>query len=144
MDRLLHIEQKIFINCSRERTWDALTNPRKIEKYLFGTKTTSNWQVGSEILFEGEYNGQTYRDKGIIKEFEPPIRLQYTYWSSFSGTEDHPDNYALVTFLLNDFAEGTELTLKQQGFDDKEARDHSLSLWKTVLKQLKDLLEREI
>ena len=30
--------EKIEINSSLERTWDAIVNPEKIKKYLFGTE----------------------------------------------------------------------------------------------------------
>ena len=143
MDTNLKIEQKIYLEADRNEVWDALVNPLKIKQYLFGTETTSQWKKGSEIVFTGEYEGTTYRDSGVILEFLPGEKLQYTYWSSFSKTENTPENHSVITFQLNTFGEGTELVIQQQGFPDLAAQQHSLSSWDMVLNGIKEIVEKE-
>jgi hypothetical protein len=67
--------------------------------YLFGTETRTDWKVGSDIPFQGAYNGQQYKDKGRVIENEI---LKYNYWSGFSGLADMPENYALVNYFIED------------------------------------------
>ncbi len=141
MNRNLKMNQKILIRSSREEVWDALVNPEKIKKYLFGTDTRSEWKTGSEIVFTGEYQGMKYCDKGVIRELVPLEKFSYTYWSSFSGTDDKPENYSLVTFVLADFGEGTSLSVSQEGFKDLDARQHSVNSWDMVLQSLKEVAE---
>ena len=77
-----------------------LTDPEKIKIYLFGTETITDWNVGSPISFQGNYEGQTCHDKGNVLEVEKNKILKYNYWSSFSGLKDQLENYAVVTYKL--------------------------------------------
>lgn len=129
------------INANITKVWHALINPEMIEKYLFGTKASSEWKTGAEILFEGEWEGTSYQDKGIIQTFIPNEHFAYSYWSNFSGLEDIPENYALVSFQLKALEGGrTELTLIQQKFASEEALMHSQKSWDMVLDQMIALL----
>ncbi|HHB51488.1 MAG TPA: SRPBCC domain-containing protein, partial [Saprospiraceae bacterium] len=38
MDKDLKVSKSITINATAEQVWDALVNPEKIKKYLFGTE----------------------------------------------------------------------------------------------------------
>lgn len=51
----LYVRKIIKINADKSKVWDALTNPKVIKQYLFGTKTILDWKVGSKIIFKGEY-----------------------------------------------------------------------------------------
>ena len=45
----------ITINAPGSKVWEALTNPDLIKQYLFGTKVITDWQVGSPIIYEGQW-----------------------------------------------------------------------------------------
>lgn len=47
------LKKTIAIQASKAEVWDALINPEKIKKYLFGTETKTDWKVGSSIVFSG-------------------------------------------------------------------------------------------
>lgn len=99
----LIVSESVDVNALPAKVWDALTNPEIIKKYLFGTETLTDWKVGSEIIFQGEYGEKkehTYRDKGVIMQNVPNKLLSYSYWSGFSGLEDSPQNYSLITYNL--------------------------------------------
>ena len=83
MDKQLTVTATIDINADTCKVWDALINPEKIKVYLFGTETISDWKVGSPIIFQGEYQGHKYQDKGTIKNIKPNQLMQYDYWSGF-------------------------------------------------------------
>lgn len=137
----LTAQASVFIHASAAEVWDALTNPEQIKKYLFGTEATSDWKEGSPIIYRGSWEGKTYEDKGTIKKIIPEKILQSTYWSGMSGTEDKPENYALVTYELNNENEGVRLTVTQDNCKTEESRQHSEKNWAMVLHTLKELLE---
>lgn len=143
MDQNLTITTNIEISADKPTIWDALTNPDKIKIYLFGTETLTDWKEGSAVIFQGEYQGRQYRDKGTVIQNRKNETLQYSYWTGFSGLEDVPENYALVTFTLESHGEKTKLTLTQSGFTNEETRQHSLTTWSTILKQIKQMAEQK-
>lgn len=129
------------INAPPETVWVALTDPEMIKRYFFGSEVETDWEVGSPIIFRGEWEGETYEDKGEITRFEPERVLEYTHWSPLSGKPDVPENYHTVTWELTGLDDGTKMTLTQDNNDTEEARDHSEENWKLVLSNLKELLE---
>ena len=138
----LKVENSIEINSNLNKVWEALTNPEKIKLYMCGTDTISDWKIGSPIIFQGEFNGQKYKDKGIIKNIVYGQLLQYTYWSSVSGLEDKPDNYSLVTYKLNFSNNVTKLSLSQVGFTNPDSQLHSENAWTKVLQNIKEIVEK--
>ena len=125
------------------KVWEALTNPTLVRQYFFGTKVQSDWKPGSPITFTGEWKGKSYRDKGVVTDAQPFKILSYKYWSSLAGTEDKPENYANVTYELSEERGDTVLTVSQDNIADEQSKEHSEENWKRVLKNLKNLLERE-
>lgn len=141
MNKELIVEKQVMIKAGPDKVWEALTNGEMIKQYFFGTEAISDWKVGSPLIFQGEWEGQIYRDKGNILVADPGTKLQYSYWSGFSGLEDIPENYSLVTYQLEGTKEGTSLSISQQGFPSEENREHGDSSWIMVLDNLKKLLE---
>ena len=47
-------------SASVEKVRDALTNPEMVKEYLFGTELVTDWKVGSDIIFRGEWEGKKY------------------------------------------------------------------------------------
>ncbi len=142
MDKNLIASQSIEINAKAENVWETLTNPEKIKIYLFGTETITDWKVGSTIIFQGNYNGQQYKDKGnVIKSLENKV-LSYNYWSGFSGLEDKLENYSLVTYKIETISiNKVKFTWTQKGFANKDGQCHTEQGLKTMLEQIKKLAE---
>lgn len=143
MNKELAVKQSAWLNASPEAVWNVLTDPGQIKKYFYGTDTISDWKVGSSIEFSGEWEGQEYVDKGIILELIPERKLVYNYWSSVGGTQDIPENYGLITYLLTPQNNGTLLEISQQGFENEEKRDHSVEGWKNVIESMKQIIQTE-
>jgi len=133
---------KIKINAGASTVWDAITNPKVIKKYLHGTNAVSDWKVGSPIIFKGEWNGKTYEDKGTILRAETQRLLEYSWWSSLRDLEDKPENYAKVTFQLNEDGKGTELSVTQDNIHTKAEAETSKKNWTAVLQNIKLILEK--
>lgn len=143
MNRELQVSKSIEIDSTADKVWDVLTNPEKIKIYLFGTETITDWKVGSPIIFQGEYDGQTYKDKGVVLENSKNELLKYSYWSGFSRLEDKPENYSIITYSINPSPENKVIfTWKQEGFASEEGRDHSENGLYAMLEQIKELIEK--
>jgi uncharacterized protein YndB with AHSA1/START domain len=130
------------ISAPAPRVWDALTNPKLIKQYFFGSEAISDWKEGSTLNFRGEWEGKEYLDKGTILRSEPNKLFQYSYYSSFSDLPDKPENYATVAYELREEDGATTLTVKQENIANEEARKNSEKNWEQVLQSLKDLLEK--
>jgi uncharacterized protein YndB with AHSA1/START domain len=143
MNHNLTVTGSVDIHATPSKVWEALTNPSIIKKYLFGTETITDWKVGSEIIFQGEYEGKNYKDKGIVRENVQNELLSYNYWSGFSGEEDKPENYSLVTYRLSNNGPFTKLTWTNKGFVTEEGRQHNASGMEVFLKTIKDIIENK-
>jgi len=141
VNRDLTIEKSIHIHAPRQKVWEALADPGIVKQYFFGTTVHSDWKVSSPITFQGEWEGNSFRDKGTILEIDPGHSLKYSYWSAFSGLEDREENYSLVSYRLEEEKGGTSLSLTQTGFAGEEAMKQSQGGWEAVLAGLKQLLE---
>ena len=86
----------IHVDASRDRLWQALTDPATIERFLFGSRVETDWQKGSPVVYHGEWEGQPYEDKGVILELIPGERLVTSYYSPLSGKPDEPASYQTV------------------------------------------------
>ena len=108
-----------------------LIDRRIVKQYFFGSDQKSEWKVGSQILWSGEYDGKSYQDKGTVLEFIPQKRIAYSYLSNWSGLEDKPENYLHVSYDLEQLGEGTQLTIAQTNYD--EERRSIPRNWKRLL-----------
>jgi uncharacterized protein YndB with AHSA1/START domain len=142
MNHDLIVSKSVDVNAKPSKVWNALTNPKIIKEYLFGTETITDWKVGGEIIFQGGYDGHKYKDKGVVRENILNELLSYSYWSGFSGLEDKPENYSLVTYSLTHSNNITKLTWTQKGFANEEGRKHLESGMDEFLANIKKIVER--
>jgi len=135
--------KSIGINKVSSKVWDVLTNPKFIQEYLHGTETITNWKVGSEIIFQGEYQGKEYRDMGVILENVLYKLLSYSFWSNFSGLENKPENYSQITYnLVSIDYKKTNLTWTQTGHPDEQARLGAENSIGELLEKIKEIAEK--
>lgn len=134
------VQVSTTIKAPTNKVWQALIDPQIVKKYLFSTNLETNWIVGQPIFFRGTWEKKSYEDKGIVLEFTPKKFLKYSYWSSFSGKPDRPENYQFISYLLEDLIDKTHLTILQEN-TDLAAKEHSEQNWKAVLDSLKKILE---
>lgn len=136
-------KQTITIAASRPSVWEALTKPELVKQYFFGTTVESSWKKGEPIRFKGEWEGKKYEDKGNILEIEKDKLLKYSYFSSWSGKPDVPENYHNVTYKLNDIPGGTEFVVEQEGLETEDAAEHTEKNWASIMEDLRKLLEKK-
>lgn len=135
--------KSIEINVEVARVWEVLTNPKFIQEYLYGTETITDWKVGSEILFQGEYNGQKYVDMGVILETVVNELLSYSYWTSFSGLENKPENSSVITYILDAIdPKKTRFTWIQKGHASEENRLSTENQIGELIQNIKRIAEK--
>lgn len=142
MNEELTARASITLNVPPARVWQALTTPAEIKQYLFGTDAESDWKEGSTVRYTGEWEGTKYEDKGEIIESIPNELLHTTYYSSMSGKEDKPENYANVIYRIEPAGKQTVLTITQDNNADAKSRDHSQANWNMVLQSFKKVVEQ--
>ena len=142
MEQKLVSKSSTIINAPVSKVWEALTNPSLIKQYLFGTNTITDWKKGSPITYEGEWQGKSYKDKGVIVDIITEKLLHTTYWSSMSGKEDRPENYNNVLYEVEEQNGGTLVTISQDNIKDEKELEHMNQNWGIVLDSMKKLLEK--
>ena len=131
----------IDIEAPAEQVWAALTEPEQIAAYMFGSQVETDWQVGSAITWNGEWEGKPYQDKGEVLAYDEPRRLSVTHFSPLTGQDDVPENYHTLVYELADADDGTSVTLSQDNNGSEEEAEHSTQNWTMVLEGLKKQVE---
>lgn len=135
------IEQHVQIEATPAEVWAVLVTPSAIQQWL-GVKAVSDWQVGSAIDFNFEYQGKTFDDKGKILALDPNQRFSYSYWSAFSGLPDQPENYSDITLSISPADHGVTLSLAHSKIATKTMYEHSEANWAETLALIKKMAER--
>jgi uncharacterized protein YndB with AHSA1/START domain len=135
------LNKSLTINAPAAKVWKALTDASIVKQYFFGTNVKSDWKKGSPIIWEGEWDGKAYQDTGKILDIDPGRYIKYNYWSSMSGTENKPENYANITYTLDEKDGKTELKLTQDNIKSKESLEHSEQNWMMVFGKMKEMVE---
>jgi uncharacterized protein YndB with AHSA1/START domain len=131
----------IAIAVPTRRVWDGLTNPDIIKQYMFGVDAECDWREGSPLILRGVWEGKPFEDKGTVLRVEEGKLLEYTHFSPLSGAKDLPENYHTITVELAEDGDRTVVSLAQDNNGTEEERDHSASMWATMLGTLKGVLE---
>lgn len=131
-------EASILIDAPREKVWEAVVTPALIKQYMMGSDVDTDWQVGSPIVWKGEYEGKKYEDKGEILQMEPEKLVQYTH----DVKPDAPEKYHIVTVRLDEEEDGQiRLTITQDNNPDEAAREYTTEFWENVVEQIKEIVE---
>jgi uncharacterized protein YndB with AHSA1/START domain len=121
--------------------WDALVTPAAIKAYMFDATVTSDWVVGSPIVWTGESQGRAYEDRGIILQIVRERVLEFSYFSPLAGAADLPENYHIVTVQLSGDRAQTHVSLHQDNNLTDEARERAERNWSVMLGGLKHFVE---
>ena len=138
----LTAKTQITVHAPPAKVWEALTTPALIKQYLMGADVSTDWKVGSPLIYTGTYQGKPFEEKGVIQKIEPGKLLQATHFSASSGKEDKPENYALVTWELESQNGSTIVHVSQDNLASEKAVESSKRNWTYVLGELKKTVER--
>jgi uncharacterized protein YndB with AHSA1/START domain len=124
-----------YIETSAEKLWHALTDGDFTERYWFGHRVTSDWQVGSAYGFKNQ-GKPTVEGKVLVSD--PLRRLAYT-WNNRKD-EAKGEGTSRVTFDLEPRGKVIKLTVTHDELEEKTLRDISGG-WPMVIASLKSMLE---
>jgi uncharacterized protein YndB with AHSA1/START domain len=149
MQKPLIIRNEITIDAPASRVWDALVKPEQTKQYMFGCEALSDWNVGSELIWKGEYEGkEMIFVKGEVLEIEPEKLLRYTTIDPHSDINDVSENYLQVTYDLIPQGEKTLLKVSQGDYaavaDGERRYQDSYNNgegWNPILVEIKKLVE---
>lgn len=148
----LQVVSTITIHSTPGKIWDVLTNPEQTKKYMFGCETESDWNPGSSLLWQMQYEGKDFvAVKGNIVEIEPSKRLVYTVIDPNNPLiPDVPENYLTVVYDLAPQNGSVLLTIIQGDYNkvadgEKRYQDayNNGEGWNPILTQIKSIAEAE-
>jgi len=128
---------KSYIRASLEKVWDAITNPDLTEKYFYGTRVHSDWEVGSEMTYA--YPDGSLASDGHVISIDPPKRLEFTFrplWDDAVKTEGG----AREVWSLSEVSGMVELKIELFDIGPATLRDFSEGL-PYIVSGLKSLVE---
>ena len=136
------IRRTIVLPVSRDKVWDAITNPAKLVQWFGDRVEFDKLAVGEMMLFGWEED----LFRGIIAGISPKYRFAYR-WEAGKNNQETPFaeiHTTLVTFNLDEVPEGTRLTMVETGFADLPENlklrqfEENTSGWNAELKDLQD------
>jgi uncharacterized protein YndB with AHSA1/START domain/DNA-binding transcriptional ArsR family regulator len=142
-----------YIETTPEKLWQALTDPAFTDRY-WGGGTSSDWNVGSPVLWQSK-SGEPFKDLDqVVLESEPYRLLSYTWhnyqpehvelfgWTDEVFAELVKEKRAKVTFELEQIGSTTKLTVTHDGFQGNTEMLKGVSQgWPAILSRLKTMLE---
>lgn len=141
MNSTIKAGAQIKVRADVSSVWDALTDPEKIKKYMFGTNVKADWRVGGKITWEGKWEGKKYLDEGEILEYDPEKLMKYSHQSIEPKTVNS-QHIHIVTVTLNQDNDEVLIELIQENVINDEAKEAFEANWNMMLENLKDLLEK--
>ena len=128
-----------YIAATIERVYKALTTAEFTERYMFGRRVESTWEVGAPVRYFGR-DGRV-SDSGTVLEADPPRRLVFTWRVEFDDAL-RAEGYSKVTFDLEPLGAEVKLTVVHDELREDSGVLKGISGgWPKALASLKSLLE---
>jgi uncharacterized protein YndB with AHSA1/START domain len=129
------------LNASLEKVWEALTNPEKVKLWQFGSDLITTWEVGSDIKFVTEWEGQVFQQWGKVLEIDYLKKISYSLFAPRPDLEDKPENYFIMNYILTDKKGFTFLEIIQVDNRQNAIQEPPQGEENPVLQMLKNLIE---
>ena len=135
----MQVTKNVELRADPAAVWDALTNPALTVQYFFGCEARSDWEVGSRLDYQCEFEGSKVTVvTGEIRAIDPPRYLETTCRGVQGGVEG---DETVATYTLTPIDGGTRLSVTQGEFPDDDASDQHGANWDVALSGLKALVE---
>ncbi len=134
-----HFVYVTYIRTTPARLWEALTDPRFIRQYWFGTTVECGWRKGSPwkmVRPDG-----SLADSGEILEIDPPRRMVIR-WRNEWKPELKAEGPSRCTMELEPVDDAVKLTITHEIERPESKLITAVSAgWPRILSNLKSLLE---
>ncbi len=127
----VEVERRVPVTA--DQAWEILATARGFQKMFPGIRVEGDWRQGGQVTWSGEWEGKTFRDEATILEYRAPKLFSYSYWTSFAGLPNLPENCQTITCSFDAVTDGTKVTIRQTNILTQESRDHSEKNWAEVL-----------
>ena len=107
----------ITIHASPQQVWDALTKPEFVKLWQYGSELITIWEIGSDIRFKAEWQGQVFEQWGKVLALRPNKLIRYSLFAPRPDLEDKPENYFVMNYALKKVKTDTFLEITQE--DDR-------------------------
>lgn len=146
MNNRIKANATVDIAADRNKVWQLLTEPGKVQQFMLGMQPQSDWKVGSELRWQGRHEEKPDDNaRGKLVTMEAGSRLAYTFYYPGYGYPDQDEYYNLVSFELLPLENGTLVKVEQGDFsvfkEGEEFAKHSTQFWDMALQKLKELAE---
>jgi uncharacterized protein YndB with AHSA1/START domain len=130
---------EVYIRTTKDKLWQALTDPKITRRFYYDTAVESDWKVGSPITYRSP--DQQAVLEGKILAIEPGKKLVTTFVMAMDP-EAKKDRPSRVTYEIEQLGDVCKLTLVHDDFDGETHTFKSVgSGWSPVVSSLKTLLE---
>ncbi|MGY3055566.1 uncharacterized protein YndB with AHSA1/START domain [Pedobacter sp. UYEF25] len=131
----------IKLNATPDRVWGTLTSPEKVKLWQFGSDLITTWEIGSNIEFLTEWEGQVFRQWGKVLEIKTNELIKYSLFAPRPDLEDKPENYFVMNYLLKAENGQTKLEIIQEDNRPDAVQEEPQGEENPMLKSLKNLVE---
>jgi uncharacterized protein YndB with AHSA1/START domain len=129
---------EIFVRASQQQVWSALTEGQQTVRYFFGTAVSSDFQVGSRVIYTS-VTGELAVE-GRILVANPPNKLVHTWRVLYDPGMSHEESQ--VTWLIETRGAACKLSLIHDLVGAPLVAEQVANEgWILVLSSLKTLLE---
>lgn len=137
--------KQIEITTTADHLWKVLTEPEYTQSYMFNCAVESSWELGSSVIWEGEFEGYKAYQKGEVIKIVPGQQVTYSTFDPNQGLADVPENYIHVTYTIHTINNECQLTITNETFDDNPERmSHIKKGWDMVLDAIKRVTEESV
>jgi uncharacterized protein YndB with AHSA1/START domain len=131
----------IKLNATLDKVWDTLTNPEKVKLWQFGSDLFTTWEVGSNIEFVTEWEGQIFKQWGKVLEMKQSELIKYSLFAPRPGLEDKPENYFIMNYVLTEENGQTKLEIIQEDNRPNAVQEAPQGEENVILQSLKIIVE---
>lgn len=131
----------LTLQTSPDNVWDALTNPEIVKQWQYGCALITTWEVGSPIEFVAEWQGQVFKQWGIVLEMNPYESLKYSLFAPRPDLEDKPENYFTMQYVLTAESGQTKLQIIQEDNRPNAVQEAPQGEENPILQALKTVAE---
>jgi uncharacterized protein YndB with AHSA1/START domain len=131
----------INLNASLDKVWEILTSPEKVKLWQFGSDLITTWEVGSNIEFITEWEGQIFKQWGKVLEIKQNELIKYSLFAPRPELEDKPENYFVMNYVLTSENGKTKLEIIQEDNRPNAVQEEPQGEENPIIQSLKQIAE---